>query len=129
MALSRILPWIVNAPLAVLIAYSAITKLAETSWWAEWFRGWGLRPYLTTIGAIELIGLLLYLAPSTMRIGLVVLAAFFGGAIATTLQRQDHWPPAAICLAVLCAGAWLRNPTLFSNSRVERNEFEYLKGR
>ncbi|MBY0374298.1 MAG: DoxX family protein [Bryobacteraceae bacterium] len=95
MALSRILPWIVNAPLAVLIAYSAITKLAETSWWAEWFRGWGLRPYLTTIGAIELIGLLLYLAPSTMRIGLVVLAAFFGGAIATTPVAPAAGPLAA----------------------------------
>ena len=125
----RILPWIVNLPLVALIAYSSLTKLLETAWWAEWFRSWGLRPYLTSLGALELIGLLLYLSPSTMRFGLIVLAAYFGGAIATTLQRQDNWIPSALCLAALCLGAWLRNPALFTNAREARNEFEYLKGR
>ena len=126
---SRILPWIVNGPLLLLIAYSSITKLIETTWWVEWFRGWGLRPYLTTIGLVELVGLLLYLAPSTMRLGFVVLAAFFGGAIATTLQHRDNWPPAALCLVLLCVGMWLRSPAVFSNQATSRNEFEYLKSR
>ena len=122
----RLLGWLINAPFIAVMLWSIIEKFSETKMIVEAFRTWNLRPYMTTLGAVELVALALYLFPGTLRIGFFLLCSFLGGAIAVKLQRQaDWWLPAAL-LAYLWFAAWFRSRALFVNSQTTSNEFRYL---
>ena len=69
-----------------------------------------------TIGAIELICLLLYIFPRTALLGAVLLTAVMGGAIASHLRVGDplvsHTLFGVYLGAALWGGLWLREPRL-----------------
>lgn len=69
-----------------------------------------------TIGAIELICLLLYLYPRTAVLGAVLFTGVMGGAIATHLRIGDplvsHTLFGVYLGAALWGGLWLRSPRL-----------------
>ena len=46
--------WAVNAPFIIVMLWSIIEKFSETKMIAEAFRTWNLRPYMTTLAAVEL---------------------------------------------------------------------------
>ena len=122
----RLIGWLINAPFIVVMLWSIIEKFAETKMIVEAFRVWNLRPYMTTLAAVELVALILYLFPGTLRIGFFLLCSFLGGAVAVKLQRQgDWWLPAGL-LAYLWFAAWFRSRELFTNSQTQTNEFRYL---
>lgn len=115
-----------NGMWAAIVLGMGLAKLFENALMVQMFRGWGLRPYMTSIGLLEIGSVLLYLYPPTLRVGFFLLNAFFGGAVATTLQRGDRpWPPLLMLLA-LWVVAWLRGPHLFRNEEVRSNEWDYL---
>ncbi len=118
--------WIINAPFIAVMSWSIIEKFSETKMIAEAFRTWNLRPYMTTLGAVELIALALYLFPATLRIGFFLLCSFLGGAIAVKLQRSGEWWLPAGVLAYLWFAAWFRSRGLFNNVQSTSNEFRYL---
>jgi|GEM_PF-1707178 len=122
----RLLGWLINAPFIAMMLWSIIEKFAETKMIAEAFRTWNLRPYMTSLAAVELAALGLYLFPATLRIGFFLLCSFLGGAVAVKLQRQGEWWLPAGVLAYLWFAAWFRSRELFSNSERTSNEFRYL---
>lgn len=124
----RMIGWAVNAPFIAVMLWSIGEKFAETKMIVEAFRTWNLRPYMTTLAIVELISLVLYLFPGTLRIGFFLLCSFLGGAVALKLQRQsDWWLPAGL-LAYLWFAAWYRSRDLFSNTQTTTHEFRYLGG-
>lgn len=122
----RLLGWLINAPFIAVMLWSIIEKFAETKMIATAFSTWNLRPYMTSLAAVELAALALYLIPGTLRIGFFLLCSYLGGAVAVKLQRQgDWWVPAGV-LTYLWFAAWFRSRTLFSNTQIQSNEFRYL---
>jgi len=121
--------WGVNAAWSAIVIVMALAKFFEIAMIVEMFRGWGLRPYLSSIGLIELISVLLYLYPPTMRAGFFLLCSFFGGAMAITLSRGDNILPPMLMLAALWGAAYLRGPHLYKNEEVRTSQWDYLRSR
>jgi hypothetical protein len=71
---------------------------------------------IAPLGAIEVIFLVLYLAPRTAILGAVLWTGFFGGAVATHVRLGNPWAThvlSPIYVAVLLWGAlWLRDRRL-----------------
>jgi hypothetical protein len=119
--------WGVNGLWCAIVAGMALLKFFEIAMVVQLFKDWGLRPYMSSIGFVELACVLLYLYPPTLRIGFFLLCSFFGGAIATTLQRDGNVMPPFIMLLSLWLAAYLRGPHLYENVEVRRTDFDYLK--
>jgi uncharacterized membrane protein YphA (DoxX/SURF4 family) len=64
------------------------------------------------VAVLEIVSGILFLVPRTRSFGLVFASAFLGGAIATHVQHSEIVPlaPAALVLALLWTGTWLRHP-------------------
>ncbi len=67
---------------------------------------------LTMIAVIEIASALLFLLPVTRSIGLLLVSAYMGGAIATHVQHGQPFIQPAVVLAILWAGTWLRHPQI-----------------
>src|SRR5882724_11421180 len=67
---------------------------------------------LIFVAVLEIAGAILVLIPSTRSIGVPVVSAFLGGAIATHLAHGKSIAPPAIFLGIVWLGAWLGHPEL-----------------
>jgi len=67
---------------------------------------------LTIIALLEVLSAVLFLAPASRSLGLLLVSAYLGGAIATHVQHDDSPLPPAVILALIWAGAWLRPPRI-----------------
>jgi hypothetical protein len=65
---------------------------------------------LTMIAVTEIASALLFLLPLTRSIGLLLVSAYMGGAIATHVQHGQPFIQPAMILTVIWAGTWLRHP-------------------
>src|SRR5262245_785386 len=65
---------------------------------------------LTMIAITEILSTLLFIIPATRSLGLFLISAYLGGAIATHVQHGQPFIQPAIVLAIIWAGTWLRHP-------------------
>ena len=65
---------------------------------------------LTLIAITEVVSALLFLVPASRSVGLLLVSAYLGGAIATHVQHGQSFLQPAMILSLLWLGAWLRNP-------------------
>lgn len=111
----RRIGWGMAGLVVVLLAASALDKLSGSEHSLAMTSSFGIDP--TTyrcLGVIELVSTALFLVPGTTVLGLLLLASYLGGAIATHLQHgQSMVLPAAI-EAWVWATAFVRMPTLFA---------------
>lgn len=99
--------------LGIALVASATAKFAHVPKVAEEMGLMGLTgPRLTFVAVLELLSALLFLASSTRSLGLLLVSAFLGGAIATHLEHGQAILQPSIFLALLWLGAWLRHPNL-----------------
>jgi hypothetical protein len=72
---------------------------------------------ISLVASLELASGLLLLIPFTRSVGVLMVSAYLGGAMATHLEHeQAAWIP-AITLAIIWTGAWLRHPEAFWSFR------------
>jgi hypothetical protein len=76
----------------------------------------GLAQYLKAFACAELILALLFLHPGTMRIGFLLLTAYFGGAIAVEISHGTFIIPSLI-LSIIWIAAFLRDPAIFRGNQ------------
>jgi len=99
----------------LLLGASAFDKMSGSQHSLEMTTSFGIAP--TTyrlLGVVELVSAALFLVPRTAMLGLLLLASYLGGAIATHLQHgQSVAFPAAI-EALVWGTAFVRNPRLFA---------------
>ncbi len=109
-----IIGWVLSGLLALLFFFSAYTKLFDTSTEAVKNAGaLGLTiSQMQVIGVIELLAIILFLIPRTGLLGLLLLAAYMGGAIATMLEHQQPVIIPAVVQAIVWIAATLRFPEL-----------------
>ena len=116
----KILRWLPSFIIAVQFTVSAILKFINFPFLVQSFSEMGLVQYLKAFACAELILALLFLHPRTMRIGFLLLTAYFGGAIAVEIPRGTFIVPSLI-LTTIWIAAYLRNPAIFKEKE-NKNE-------
>jgi hypothetical protein len=71
---------------------------------------------LTFVAFLEVSSAILFLIPLTRSLGLLLVSAFLGGAVATHLEHGLPFIQPAIFLALLWLGALLRHPQILWSS-------------
>jgi hypothetical protein len=107
------LKWIPSILVAIVISLGAAMKLAAVPQLTEIYLRIGLLPYMKILGASELLLTGIFLYPRSMKIGLLLLTGYFGGAMAVELSHGSIFIFPAAILSVVWIGAYLRNPALF----------------
>ena len=108
----RIAGWVLTGLLTALFVFSAGAKLAGVQQVIETFQKWGLQDQTILIGGGELVSILLFAIPKTHTIGLLLLSAYLGGAIATHMQNGESYLSAAVILFIVWLTSYLRSPQL-----------------
>lgn len=113
----KIINWIFVGLMSALFIMSATMKLmagadAEI---AVNFVKWGLEGKLMLIGMGELIAAILFLIPRTSSLGVLLLSAHLGGAIATHMEHGEMFIPQAIMLLLVWVANYLRNPEMLAS--------------
>lgn len=113
----KIINWIFVGLMSALFIMSATMKLmavadAEI---AVNFVKWGLEGKLMLIGTGELIAAILFLIPRTSSLGVLLLSAHLGGAIATHMEHGEMFIPQAIMLLLVWVANYLRNPEMLAS--------------
>jgi hypothetical protein len=111
------LKWIPSILAALVISMGATMKLAAAPQLTEIYARIGLLPYMKLLGLSELLLTGLFLYPRSMKIGLLLLTGYFGGAMAVELSHGSIFILPAAILSVVWIGAYLRNPALFLNKQ------------
>lgn len=113
----RIAAWILTTLITLLFIASAIPKLIGVQQVVETVEKWGLRDHLILIGIGELVSAVLFFIPLTSSLGLLLLSAYLGGAIATHMQNGEPYIIPAVLLAAVWVTGYLRNPEVFESFR------------
>jgi hypothetical protein len=81
---------------------------------------------LVMVATLELLSALLFLYPKTRSVGLMVLSAFLGGAIAThvLMGESPAAVPAALFLTLAWLGTFLRHPEALWSFRQRETRIE-----
>ncbi len=102
-----------------LLTASAAAKVAQIPVILENFRVLGYEgSRLTSIALLELACAVLFMIPRTRSLGLLLVSAYLGGAIAVHVGHAQ-WGAVrpAIFLGVIWLGAWLRHPQILWSFR------------
>jgi DoxX-like protein len=67
---------------------------------------------LVFVAVLEAVSALLFLIPSTRLVGLLLVSAFLGGAVATHLQHGLSIVAPSSVLMLIWLGTWLRHPEI-----------------
>ena len=124
----NIIGWVLSGFIALMLAASAIDKILGSEHALQMGASFGLssKAY-AVLGIVELLSLVLFLYPKTGVLGTLLLASYFGGAIATHLQhQQDIVFPIAI-EAIVWITAVIRFPELIERLFNKRPVKEELR--
>lgn len=109
------LGWALAGSLFLLLAASALDKISGSPHSLQMTTSFGITPATyRVLGLIELASAALFLVPRTALLGLLLLASYLGGAIATHLQHQQSILLPAAIEALVWATAIVRTPKLFA---------------
>jgi len=106
---NKIIKWAPSILVALVIGAGSVMKLTAQPQLVEVFTKAGLLLYMKVLGVAELIFVSLFLWPPTLRIGFVLLTAYFGGAMAVELSQHIFFIMPAMILAFVWLAAWLRD--------------------
>ena len=123
--MKTILRWIPSILLACFVTLSASLKIIGFTPIVDHFTEMGLLSYLKLFAITELVCVMLFLIPRTFKIGLLLLTAYYGGAIATEIPYHMIMGP-AFFLALTWVAAFARYPKLFSGKKEEQNKMQYI---
>lgn len=109
----RIIGWSLSGLVALMLIASAIDKIFGSEHALQMAKSFGLSPTpYAVLGIIELLSVILFLIPRTGVLGTLLLASYFGGAIATHLQHQQEILFPVAIETVIWIAAFIRFPEL-----------------
>lgn len=111
----KITAWIFIEIVSALFIMSASMKLRGGAEIAGNFAKWSLEGKLMLIGMGELTAAILFLIPRTSSLGVLLLSAHMGGAIATHMEHGEIYLPQAIILLLVWSANYLRNPEMLDS--------------
>lgn len=98
---------------ALMIALSGVFKLTGGPQIVESMTKLGVGRYVKVLGVTDLLFAALFVIPATMKLGFILGACYFAGAIATELSHDALTARPFVPLALLWIGAFVRNPSIF----------------
>ncbi len=104
---------VVSAIVTLIIAIGAVLKILKLPAIIADFSKLGVAQYTQVLGISELIFLLLFLYRKTMKVGFILLCAYFGGAMATHLSHNQMFLQPAVPFLLICFSVFLRDKTIF----------------
>jgi len=113
----RIAGWVLTTVVSLLFVASSYPKLTKADWMVEGMEKWGLGDQVLLIGAGELLGGLLFLIPLTHSLGLLLLTAYMGGAIATHMEHGERYIVQSGILLLIWLTGYLRYPEVLQSFR------------
>ena len=113
----QIAGWILTVLVTLLFVASSYFKLTKNEQAVEPMEKWGLRNEILLIGAGEAASALLFLFPCTHSLGLLLLTAYMGGAIATHMEHGESYSRQAVILGLIWLTGFLRYPEVFQSFR------------
>lgn len=105
--------WVPSIIVSLMILSSAFMKLTTQPQLVELFSKTGLLPYIKVLGAAELLFVTLFLWTRSIRIGFLLLTAYFGGAMAVELSQHHFFMIPLVILILVWLAAWYRDNSLF----------------
>ncbi len=111
----KITAWILVGLLGALFVMSGAMKLMGSAEMTTFFVKYGLEGKNILIGTGELIAVILFVVPKTSSLGVLLLSAHMGGAIATHMEHGESYILPTILLLFVWVANWLRNPEMFSS--------------
>jgi len=110
------LGWVMSIAICGWLLLSVFGKFSKHHEVVDSFTANNIGEWITIIGIGELVCLILFLIPRTMKLGLVLLAAYFGGAImfhmSHPLAEQQGFTGAVVFLVLFVVTAWVRGNEL-----------------
>jgi hypothetical protein len=110
---------ILTALVTLIIIMSASSKLAFVPQLVEIFSKLGLVSYLKILGITELMFLVLFIWKKTRKLGLLLLTAYFGGAMAVEMSHGTLFVAPATILTLIWITAYLYDQTIFVSDTKE----------
>lgn len=107
----RVTGWVLVVVIGAALVMSAVMKIIGHPSVVEVMSKWDLETWRVAIGVVELISAILLIVPRTHSLGLLLVTAYLGGAIATHLQQGEALESIspAIMLALLWIAGLLRH--------------------
>lgn len=108
-----ILGWVITIIYGLLLLMSAVFKFIKAPQVVDGMSklGWEENK-LFTLGILEGACTLIYLFPRTAMLGAILLAAYFGGAVASHVRVSDAFISPMIGGIIVWLALWLREPRL-----------------
>src|SRR3954471_17208700 len=97
----RITGWILTALLALLFIVGASMALIGGEQANGMLGKYGLTGKLALIGTGELISAILFVIPKTSSLGVLLLSAYMGGAIATHMEHGEIYVIPSVVLVII----------------------------
>jgi len=114
--------WVLTIILSCILLFSAYGKLAQTDRIVEMLDSNNLLDWITILGIGELVSLIIFVIPKTMRFGTLLLSAYFGGAIVFHMAHPIPGPETegflvpVILLVLIWITSWVRGLDLFDTA-------------
>ncbi|MGZ3903536.1 MAG: DoxX family protein [Bacteroidia bacterium] len=109
---TKITAIVLKALPSAMLVMSAIMKLTHAKAIVDGFSKSALINYITLIGIIELVSVILFWIPKTSKVGFLLLCGYLGGAMSIELSG-GQFPGASVFLAVLWISVYLTNREMF----------------
>src|SRR4030095_12522942 len=107
-----IIKWTPTVIVSIIIIFSGLMKLIALPQLVEIYARIGLLESMKLLGATELILVTIFILNRTMRLGLLLLTAWFGGAMAVELTHVNTFIFPAVILTILWIAAFLRDRSI-----------------
>jgi hypothetical protein len=112
------LGWLLTGLLGLAMFAGAGAKLSGAAEMMTQFAASNLEDWVTIIAVGEIASIILFIIPKTMRLGLVLLSAYFGGAIMSHMASNDvafnDFTAPAVFLVFIWVVAWVRGFNFFT---------------
>jgi len=112
MKIVKVLTIVVTALAVLMVLFSGIMKLTGSADVKAALEKFGVADYRILLGMMEIVFALLFLYKPTMKIGFILLACYFAGALATELSHSMPFN-AMLPMALVWLAAFLRDRSIF----------------
>ena len=110
---AKVAGWILTILPSLLLLMSASFKLIKLNGFEEGIKEMGWDPAtMFYIGIVELACVVIYLIPRTAVLGAILIAAYMGGAVATSVRAGDPFLTQVLLGMFVWAGLWFRYPSV-----------------
>ena len=116
----RIAAWLLTGIITLIFVAIGQAKLLRSQSAIELGVRWGLRNYIFWIGVAEVGGALLFFFPKTNSLGVLLVSAYLGRAIATRIEHGEAYIFPSVLLILVWVAGYLRHPELLQSFREKK---------